>query len=67
MLAILSNTWYCLVMLQRVSIWLDKKSIASLKEIGQGMDRPVGWIIRKAVEDFIERQKTNKQSSKGEK
>jgi predicted transcriptional regulator len=43
-------------MLQRFSIWLDKKTIASLKEIGKQMDRPIGWIIRKAVEDFIERR-----------
>jgi len=46
-------------MLQRFSIWLDKKTITSLKEIGKQIDRPIGWIIRKAVEDFIERRKTN--------
>jgi predicted transcriptional regulator len=42
-------------MLVRFSIWLDKKTVAVLKEIGKQMERPVGWIIRKAVEDFIER------------
>jgi hypothetical protein len=42
----------------RFSIWLDKKTIASLKEISKQMDRPVGWIIRKAVEDFIEKRKS---------
>jgi predicted transcriptional regulator len=43
-------------MLVRFSIWLDKKTVAALKEIGKQMERPVGWIIRKAVEDFIERK-----------
>jgi predicted transcriptional regulator len=41
----------------RWSIWLDKKTVAALKEIGKQTERPVGWLIRKAVEDFIERRK----------
>jgi predicted transcriptional regulator len=44
-------------MLQRFSIWLDKKTITTLKEIGKEMERPVGWIVRKAVGEFIERRK----------
>jgi predicted transcriptional regulator len=40
-------------MLQRFSIWLDKKTIVTLKQIGKQMERPVGWVIRKAVEEFI--------------
>jgi predicted transcriptional regulator len=44
-------------MMIRWSIWLDKKTVAVLKAIGEQMERPVGWIIRKAVEDFIERRK----------
>jgi hypothetical protein len=46
-----------LAMLQRFSIWLDKKTITTLKEIGKEMERPVGWIVRKAVGEFIERRK----------
>ena len=44
-------------MMTRWSIWLDKKTVTVLKAIGEQMERPVGWIIRKAVEDFIERRK----------
>jgi predicted transcriptional regulator len=44
-------------MMIRWSIWLDKMTVAALKAIGEKMERPVGWIIRKAVEDFIERRK----------
>ena len=44
-------------MMIRWSIWLDKKTVAILKELGEQMERPVGWIIRKAVEEFIEKRK----------
>jgi hypothetical protein len=44
----------CLGMI-RWSIWLDEKTIAALKKIGAEMERPVGWLVRKAVEEFIER------------
>jgi predicted transcriptional regulator len=47
-------------MLQRFSIWLDKKTIETLKEIGKKMERPVGWLVRKAVEDFIRRESSNR-------
>lgn len=39
----------------RWSIWLDEKTVAALKKIGEEMERPVGWLVRKAVEEFIER------------
>jgi predicted transcriptional regulator len=39
----------------RWSIWLDEKTVAALKRIGAEMERPVGWLVRKAVEEFIER------------
>lgn len=39
----------------RWSIWLDEKTVAALKKIGAEMERPVGWLVRKAVEEFIER------------
>jgi predicted transcriptional regulator len=44
-------------MMIRWSLWLDKKTGAALKAIGEKMERPVGWIIRKAAEDFMERRK----------
>jgi predicted transcriptional regulator len=42
-------------MLERQSIWLDKDTIAALKRIGKQKERPVGWLIRKAVEEYVER------------
>ncbi|HEU0050311.1 MAG TPA: ribbon-helix-helix protein, CopG family [Nitrososphaera sp.] len=44
----------------RWSIWLDEKTVAALKKIGEGEDRPIGWLIRKAVEEFIQRRKQGK-------
>jgi predicted transcriptional regulator len=32
-----------------------------LQQIGQELDRPVSWVIRKAVQEFIERYKPAKQ------
>jgi hypothetical protein len=40
-------------MLTRFRLWLGKKTIARLKKMGEEKDRPVGWIIRKAVEEFV--------------
>ena len=45
-------------MLERFSIWLDKKTIVSLKEIGKKMERPVGWVIRSAVEEYVKNWKS---------
>ena len=39
----------------RWSIWLDEKTVAALKKMGAEMERPIGWLVRKAVEEFIER------------
>jgi transposase len=47
-------------MMIRWSIWLDKKTVTVLKAMGEKRERSVGWIIRKAVEDFIERRKKDR-------
>jgi predicted transcriptional regulator len=44
----------------RWSIWLDEKTVVALKKIGAEMERPVGWLVRKAVEEFIQRRKQGK-------
>jgi predicted transcriptional regulator len=44
----------------RWSIWLNKETITALKKIGKQSQRPVGWLIRKAVEDFIKQRKRTK-------
>jgi predicted transcriptional regulator len=40
----------------RWSIWLDEKTVAALKKISDEMERPVGWLVRKAVEEFVRRK-----------
>ncbi|MGA2645756.1 MAG: ribbon-helix-helix protein, CopG family [Candidatus Sulfotelmatobacter sp.] len=37
----------------RFTIWLDKKTVEVLKALGEKQERPVGWLIRKAVEDMV--------------
>jgi predicted transcriptional regulator len=38
------------------TVRLDEKTLAALKKIADKQDRPVGWLIRKAVEDFVKRE-----------
>jgi len=40
----------------RQSLWLDPKTLDALKRIGTKSERPVGWLIRKAVEEFVTRE-----------
>jgi predicted transcriptional regulator len=40
----------------RFTFWLDKTTVAALEKMGKAQDRPVSWYIRKAVEEFVERQ-----------
>jgi predicted transcriptional regulator len=37
------------------TVRLEKETLAALKKIAEKQDRPIGWLIRKAVEEFIER------------
>jgi hypothetical protein len=39
----------------RQSLWITPETLAALKRIGSKSDRPVGWLLRKAAEDFVER------------
>ena len=38
------------------TVRLDEKTLAVLKKIAEKQDRPVGWLIRKAVEEFVKRE-----------
>ena len=44
-------------MLKRFSIWLDTKTLVDLKKIAEIQERPIGWLIRKAVEEFVAKAK----------
>jgi predicted transcriptional regulator len=37
------------------TVRLDKETLTALRKIAEKQDRTVGWLIRKAVEEFIER------------
>lgn len=43
------------------TVRLDEKTLAALKKIGEKQDRTVGWLVRKAVEEYVEREKGGKQ------
>jgi predicted transcriptional regulator len=55
-------------MLERQSIWLEEETVAALKRLGEQVERPVGWLIRKAAEEFVERKtKESSPTKKGTK
>jgi predicted transcriptional regulator len=42
------------------AIRLEAAQYKRLQAIGEDLDRPVSWLIRKAVDEFIERQPKSK-------
>lgn len=40
-----------------VTIRLDDKTLDALKKIGARLDRPIGYLLRKAAEEYVEREK----------
>jgi predicted transcriptional regulator len=44
--------------LVRQSLWLSPATLDALKRIGARLERPVGWLVRKAVEEFVTREET---------
>ena len=39
------------------AVRLDPDQYDKIGEIAQALDRPVAWVIRRAITEFIERQK----------
>ncbi len=39
-----------------ITIWFDKATIESLKKIAKRDDLPVGWLLRKVMKEFIDRE-----------
>lgn len=50
----------CFGMLKRLTVWLDTSTLKALAKMGKDQDRPVGWLVRKIVEDHIEKQEKPK-------
>lgn len=42
-------------MLKRLSIWLDPATIKRLREMAKAQDRPVGWMIRKLLQEAVKK------------
>ena len=38
-----------------VSVRMDLRSLKALEKIGEELDRSISWLVRKAVQEFIER------------
>jgi predicted transcriptional regulator len=43
-------------MLKRTTVWLDSKTVEALKKIGKKQDRSMAWLIRHALETYVEKE-----------
>lgn len=43
--------------MKRFSIWIDEALLAVLTKLGKKHDRSIGWLIRKAIEEYVAREK----------
>jgi predicted transcriptional regulator len=44
-------------MLKRTTVWLDTAELKKLAKLGKELDRPVAWLIRKAVSELLKKKK----------
>jgi predicted transcriptional regulator len=42
--------------LKRITIWIETSTAAGLKKIAKEKERPVGYLIRKAAEEYVARE-----------
>ena len=49
-------------MLKRTTVWLDSVTLKELAKMGKEQDRPVGYLIRKIVEDHVAQRDKGKKS-----
>ena len=42
------------------AVRLDQRTAKTLEKIGEELDRPVSWLMRKAIDEYIERWKAGK-------
>jgi predicted transcriptional regulator len=43
----------------RQSVWISQATVDALKKIAARLDRPVGYLLRKAAEEYVEREASN--------
>jgi predicted transcriptional regulator len=44
-------------MLKRTSVFLDAAELRKLIELSEKLDRPVAWLIRRAVSELLAKEK----------
>jgi predicted transcriptional regulator len=44
----------------RQSLWVSQSTVDALKKIADRLDRPVGYLLRKAAEEYVEREKAGR-------
>jgi predicted transcriptional regulator len=49
-------------MLKRTTIWISEDTLAKLKKIAKKQERPIGWLLRKAAEEFVTKNDQQKES-----
>ena len=47
-----------------VTIRMDSDDVKALERIGEELDRSVSWLIRKSVQEYIERYRAAKRAAK---
>ena len=43
-------------MLKRITVWLDASTLAKLRKIAKTKERTMGWLLRKAAEEYAARE-----------
>lgn len=44
-------------MLKRTTIWINEETLAALKKIADKKERSVGFLLRKAAEEYVARER----------
>jgi predicted transcriptional regulator len=48
---------YAVAMLKRFTVWISDETKDKLAKIAAKHDRSVGWLLRKAAEEYVEKHK----------
>jgi predicted transcriptional regulator len=43
-----------------VAVRMDTKAVKALEQIGKELDRKVSWLVRKAVDEYVDRHQAAK-------
>jgi predicted DNA-binding protein len=58
------SRWYDTVRMdnkdKQLGVRMPSETVETLAKIGKKLDRPIAWVIRAAVDEYIERHKPSK-------